>query len=190
MNNRNAVAVAAAGMLLAGMVSVAQARTLGGVKLDDTMTVGGSSLKLNGMCIRKKFIVSVYVGALYLAAPAHKTEDVVNPNTGKALVMHFVHDVGHGKLVDAFKDGFEENVPAAQLKAVKADMDRFLAAIPDVDDGQSITFTYDPAKGSTITMPKGKTFTAAGKAFADAYLLVFLGPEPPTGSVKRGLLNY
>ena len=44
------------------------AATLAGVKMDDSTAVNGQSLVLNGVGLRKKLFIKVYVGALYLPA--------------------------------------------------------------------------------------------------------------------------
>ncbi|HEX6929025.1 MAG TPA: chalcone isomerase family protein, partial [Gammaproteobacteria bacterium] len=53
--------LAAAFVAFAGGVSAAE---LAGVTLPDTASVGGQELVLNGMGLREKFWVDVYVGAL------------------------------------------------------------------------------------------------------------------------------
>ena len=49
----------------------AQAAEVGGVKLDDKVSVGGQELVLNGAGIRTRAIFKVYVGSLYVPAKAH-----------------------------------------------------------------------------------------------------------------------
>ena len=44
----------------------AGAGTLAGVTLPDTAQVAGKDLVLNGLGLRKKFVIKVYVGGLYL----------------------------------------------------------------------------------------------------------------------------
>lgn len=176
-------------LLLGGVLSgTAQARSMGGVKMDDSMSVGGATLALNGMAVRKKFIVSVYVGGLYLAKPARTEADVLTPDTPKALIMHFVHDVDADKLKGAYRDGFSNNAKGL-MASEKANMDRFLSKVGAVKSGDRILFTYVPGKGSTVTFPGGATESFTGKGFADAYLAVFVGKDPPTDDLKDGLLG-
>ena len=66
--SRRFVALALA-VVLAG-ATVAQAKELAGVTMPDTLSVGGKTLKLNGLGLRKKAIVKVYVGGLYLETPS------------------------------------------------------------------------------------------------------------------------
>lgn len=165
---------------------VAQAAELAGVKLPDSMEVGGESLPLNGMAVGKKFIFKVYVVALYLPAPTTADVGVVDPDVAKGFVMEFLRSVRREKLVQAFKDGFEKN--AGQKVMAQAEIERFLALVKDVKKGDRVTFTYEPGKGSTITLVD-ETHTFEGKNFADAFLLLYVGPKPPREELKKGLLG-
>jgi hypothetical protein len=61
--------------------------------------------------------------------------------------------------------------------------------ITDMKKGDRMTFTYEPGKGSRITMTDGTTAAFEGKDFADSFLLLYLGPCPPKEEMKRRLLG-
>lgn len=189
MHGMRAVALVC-GVLMAGS---AQARQLGSVKMDDTLKVGATELKLNGMGLRAKSVafvsVKVYVAGLYLPAPAKTLDAAVAQEGPKALVMQFMRDVDRGKLVDAWRDGFKENNAPDRVKTIKPQIDKFLAFVGDIKEDQRVTWTYDPATGSTFSWAGGKTLVVEGKEFADAFLAVYLGKEPPTTDLKNGLLQ-
>jgi hypothetical protein len=113
------------------LACAAQAADLAGVKLPDTMEVGGERLPLNGMALGKKFIFEVYVVALYLPAPAKADEAVVEPDVPKGFVTQFLRSIRREKLVQAFKDGFEKN-GAPKADKAQVEIDRFLAFVKDV----------------------------------------------------------
>src|SRR5262245_26896864 len=106
-------ALAASGALL--RPSPAGARELSGVTMPDTLDVHGQHLVLNGMGVRKKTFVKVYVGGLYLTQPARDAGAIVAASAAKAVRMHFVRDVEKAQLVEAFREGFADN--AAQQSA-------------------------------------------------------------------------
>jgi len=158
------------------------------VRFDEHATVGGQRLSLNGIGLRKKMFFDVYVAGLYLAEPARNGGPALAANAPKALVMEFLRDVDRKKLAEAYWDGFVANNPAKAAQ-LRPDIERFLATLSDARKGDRISFTYDPSRGSTITAPNGRSFMVGGKDFADLYLGVFLGPNPPTESLKDGLLG-
>ena len=172
---------------LFSLACAAQAAELAGVKLPDTMEVGGKSLQINGIALRKKFLFKVYVVALYLPAPAKTDAAVVDPDVPKAFTIQFLRSIRREKLVEGFKEGFEKNAGRTVEKA-QSEIDRFLTLVKDVKKGDRVTFTYEPGKGSTVTLAD-ETQTFEGKDFADAFLLLYVGPKPPVEDLKKGLLG-
>ena len=172
---------------LLSLVCAAQAADLAGVKVPDTMEVGGQSLPLNGMALGKKFIFKVYVVALYLPAPTKADAAVVDPDVPKGFVMQFLRSVRKERLAEAFKEGFEKNA-GQKMGMAHVQIDRFLALVKDVKKGDRVIFTYEPGKGSTVTLAD-ETQSFEGKDFADAFLLLYVGPKPPREDLKKGLLG-
>jgi hypothetical protein len=176
--------------LLSALLSLpfaGQAAELAGVKLADTMVVGGQPLQLNGFALAKKFLFKIYVVALYLPAPAKADGAVVNPDVPKGFVLQFLRSIRKEKLVEAFKEGFEKNAGERGKKA-QAQIDRFLGVVKDVKKGDRVTFAYEPGKGSTLTL-MDETESFEGKDFADAFLLLYVGPKPPREDLKKRLLG-
>ncbi len=61
-------------LLLAMLFAVgAQAAEVGGVKLEDKVSVGGQDLVLNGAGMRTRAVFKVYVGSLYVPAKAPRS---------------------------------------------------------------------------------------------------------------------
>jgi len=166
----------------------AMAGELGGVKMPDTLSVGGKTLKLNGMGLRKKIGFKVYVGGLYLEAPSKDASAILGGDAAKAVTMQFVRDVGKDKLIDAFKEGFENNAKD-KVAAQKANIDKFLTFVVDMKDGDAVTYAYDPAKGVSVIRGGKEVGSIAGKDFAPAMFSLWLGPKPPSEDFKTGLLG-
>ena len=186
MNSKRIFGTVLAGAFL--LSSAAFAGELGSVKLPDSITVGGKTLKLNGMGLRKKFGFKVYVGGLYLETPSKDAAAILAGDTAKAVTMHFIRDVGKDKMLDAYKEGFENNAKD-KVAAQKANIDKFLSLVTDMKDGSEVTYAYDPAKGVSV-IAGGKTLgTIEGKEFASAVFSLWLGPKPPSEDFKTGLLG-
>jgi hypothetical protein len=71
----------------------------------------------------------------------------------------------------------------------KAAIDKMIAAVPDLKDGETMSFTYVPGKGTTLNHGGKDLFSAEGKEFADAVFSLWLGPKPPSDDLKKGLLG-
>jgi hypothetical protein len=183
---QTAVTLATLALLLT--TGAGHAAELGGVQMTDSYTLGSERLALNGMAVRDKFFIKVYVGGLYLSKPSHNAEDIIRADTPKALLMQFVRDVARDKLVEAYREGFDNNA-AAMATRQKANIERFFAFLTDVRQGDRIGFVYEPGKGSRFAFNNNEKLVIEGKEFADLFLLVYIGPHPPTADVKRGLLG-
>jgi len=164
------------------------AGTLNGITLPDAAQVGNSTLLLNGMGLRTKYLVKVYVAGLYLPQKSSDANAILKGDSPKRLVMHFVRDVSKSQIADGFSEGFEKNSPDA-AKTLKPDVDRFLAALDSVSDGQEMIFTYVPGAGTTLTIAGHDKLTIAGHPFSELLFSVWLGPKPPNTSLKSGLLG-
>jgi len=164
------------------------AATLAGVTLPDSTQVAGKTLVLNGVGLRTKYFVKVYVAGLYLEQKSSDANAIMKSDAPRRLVMHFVRDVSKGQMTDAFQEGFEKNSPEA-VKSMKADIDRLLGAVTDIKEGQEMVFTYVPGTGTTMSINGEDKFTIADPAFAPVVFSLWLGPKPPNADLKKGLLG-
>ncbi|HET7752425.1 MAG TPA: chalcone isomerase family protein [Anaeromyxobacteraceae bacterium] len=177
------------GLATPSLVLAAAADKAEGKEIPHTATVGGQELKLNGWGIRKKFVVKVYVGALYLAAPTHSAEEVVKQDAPKAVRMTFLRGVSKGQIMDAFREGFEANTGRDAPATFAAKLDRIATAIPEeIKEGQVLEVAYVPGTG-TIVSSGGNKVSVEGKDFSDALFMNWFGPKPPNDDLKRRMLG-
>lgn len=179
---KNLVAALAALVLAAP----ALAREVGGVQFPDTLAVGGQELRLNGAGIRKKFVVKVYAGGLYVAQPSSDPEALVAADAPKRVRMVFLRDVDKGKILETYREGFEKN---GAPPAVVAKLDRIAPALVDMRRGGEMFVTYVPGQGTTVAAAGGQPVTVEGKDFADAMFRNWLGPSPADADLKKALLG-
>lgn len=179
--------VLAAALMLAGVA--AQAATVAGVKLEDRITVSNHNLVLNGAGLRKKFIVKVYVGGLYLQAKQNNAATVIATDAPRRMVMHFLYSVSKAQMAEAWTEGLENNTPKASPE-VKTAFKTLESWMEDVPKGNRIILTYVPGTGTTVEV-NGKTKgTLGGKAVSDAILNTWIGPKPgPGDDFKNAVLG-
>jgi Chalcone isomerase-like len=180
------ISIAAVVFLLASLNL--RAASLAGVTLPDTVQVGGTTLVLNGLGLRTKFTVKVYVGGLYLQQKSSDPSAIIKADAPRRIVMQFLHSASKQQMTDAFEEGFKDNAPDAE-KTQKADIDHFLAALEDVKDGDQMVITYVPGTGTTLDINGTKKLTIAGSAFGQVLFSVWLGPKPPNTDLKKGMLG-
>jgi hypothetical protein len=165
-------------------------RTLNGVTMPETITVDAHTLTLNGMALRKKFIVKVYVAGLYLASRASSPEEILAADGPRRMVMHFISGHGtKGKVCGAWNDGLKDNTPGASAE-LKQQFAELCDMMVDIKNGEELLLTYLPGSGTTIELAGVSRGTIPGKDFADAVLRCWIGPEPGPGEgFKKGVLG-
>lgn len=162
------------------------AATLANVTLPETITVGDRTLVLNGMGLRTKLFVKVYVGGLYLERKSGDAAAIVQADAAKRVVLHFVYgEVTREQMTESFSEGFKANAPGA----VRSQIDQFLAGLETMKKGEQLVATYVPGSGTTLTIGGKDKLTIAGLPFAQALFSVWLGPKPPTSDLKTGMLG-
>ncbi len=176
--------------LLASLILAmpALALELEGVKMPDTVTMGDKTLVLNGQGLRKKFVFKVYVAGLYLEKKSKSGDSILAADTARRVDMHMLRELDKKAIVDAIRSGFEKNA-GDKLPALKDQLDKFCAMIPDVKDGQTLTVAYVPGVGTKVEGAKGESYTAEGKDFADALFSVWVGKVPVDDALKKGMLG-
>ena len=165
-----------------------QAATLAGVTLPDSAQVGGKTLVLNGLGIRTKYMVKVYVAGLYLEQKSSDPNAIIKSDAPKQIVMKFLHGASKSQMSDAFDESFKNNSPDA-VKTMKGDIDKLLAALDPVNVGDQMVFTYVPGTGSTLAINGKEKLTIAGPAFGQVLMSVWFGPKPPNADLKKGMLG-
>ena len=132
--------------------------------------------------------MKVYVAGLYLEQKSSDADAIIKADAPKQIVMKLVHSASKSQMTDAFDDSFRDNTPDA-IKTIKPDIDRFLAALEPVKDGDEMVFAYVPGTGTTLAINGKDKLTIAGPAFGSVLFSVWLGPKPPSADLKKGILG-
>ena len=180
-------------LLVVGMVSQvasAGAATVKGVSFPDTAVIGGRECRLNGVGVRTKIVVSVYLGALYLATPTGDAAAAIAADEPKRIVMHFVHaKVEAEKIREAWREGFAGNA-AATLPQLQERLERFNSWFDaDLLKGEQVVLTYLPGTGTEVAVKGTVRGVIEGADFMRALWSVWLGTKPADSGLKKGMLG-
>ena len=175
--------------MLLGIVAVARARaeTLAGVELPDTVTVDGAKLVLNGMGLRQATVLRVkaYVGGLYLEQRTSDGNTVIGSRQVKRVTMRFLRDIDRKRLASGWVDELRKvgtQIPEERIA-------QFSALIPDVKNGDTMSFTWRPGTGVEVTLNDAVRGSIPGDDFARTLFTVWFGPKPGDENLKRGMLG-
>lgn len=160
---------------------------LAGVTMADSVSVGGQSLVLNGMGLREKYFIDVYVGGLYLPAKTTDGAKAIADDVPKRLVMHFVYSsVPAEKMVETYEEGFAN---VADREALADRVKRLESMMVDMTTGDVVEFDYVPGTGTTVRVKGQEKGVIEGADFMKGLWTVYLGASPPTAALKKGLLG-
>jgi hypothetical protein len=165
-----------------------RAAELAGVRLPDRAIVGGKCLALNGLGIRTKFMVKVYVVGLYVEQPSSDATTLIKADGPKRLVLRFLYTTSKTQAIEAFREGFVGNAPE-YLAAHRDEVDGFLAKVEEIRKGEEMILTYVPSRGTTLSIRGRDRVTMPGPDFMRAVFSIWLGPKPPTTYLRVGLLQ-
>ncbi len=168
------------------------AREIAGVRIPEQARVAGAErpLVLNGAGIRKKFFFSIYVAGLYLP---HRTQDAAEAMSmpgPKRVSMAFVYsEIPAKKLASAWREGFEENLSAAERREHGAAIRAFWSMFPTVRSGDEVVIDEVPGEGVVVRLNGAELGRIEEPGFMPLLLRIWLGSEPVTRGLKRELLG-
>lgn len=180
-------------MSLLTLTSAGATQEISGVKLEDTTSVQGKTLQLNGAGIRYKVIFKVYVAGLYLGQPADTPEKVINQAGPKRLSVTMVRDIDAAELGKLLTRGIEDNMGKAALSKLVPGLVRMGQIFSDQKKlvaGDNFMIDWIPGSGTIITV-KGKVQGEPFKEpeFFQALMSIWLGPQPADLKLKEALLG-
>jgi hypothetical protein len=179
--------------LVAALLAVPtlHAAEVAGVKVEDSLRVGGSELLLNGAGLRSKLFIKVYVGALYVGQKSTTPAAIYDSSQPRRMLMRLLRDVDAETLASAMDEGLRNNHSPAELAEMKAQTEQLagiMKAIGKAREGDTIAIDF-LADGVTVGVNGETRGKVAGPGFAKALLKVWLGEKPADASLKKALLG-
>jgi len=166
------------------------AAEIGGVKLDDKVTVAGQELVLNGAGIRTKAFFKIYVASLYVPQKAGDLAGVLAKGP-RRIQMNILRNLTPDQLVDALVEGLNENNPPAEMAAVKAQTDQLVSimkAFKEVKEKDVVALDFVDG-GTRVSFNGDARGTIPGEPFNKALTRIWLGDKPIQSDLKKALLG-
>jgi hypothetical protein len=180
------------GLLVAAPL-LAQPVELEGQKFEPTVQLGGQSLTLNGVGLRKRAIFKVYVAGLYVGSKSNNAATLLGEKGPRRVSLRMLRDVDADSFVSSFNDGLKNNHTESQLAALKSQIDALTATLKSIGEGKKgdiMNFDYTPDGGTRITVNgQSKGAPIPGAEFYTAVLRVWLGDKPVDDDLKKDMLG-
>jgi hypothetical protein len=169
----------------------AQALSIAGITLPESMQAGSTDLPLNGAGIRTKFMMKIYVGGLYLESKNSKAAEIIAADKPMAIRLHMVSGmITSEKMTEATMEGFE-NTTGGNTAPLKEYIDDFMAVFQEpIAEGDIFDIIYLPGKGLDINKNgEFKGTVVGGLPFKQAVWGIWLGDKPADKKLKKGMLG-
>jgi long-chain acyl-CoA synthetase len=163
---------------------------VGGIRLDDKVSVGGQELTLNGAGIRTKLMFKVYVAGLYLPQKAGDLAAVL-AKAPRRVQMNLLRNLTADELVGALVEGLNANNSPADMAAVKAQTDQLVAimkAFKEVKERDVVALDFVDG-GTRVGFNGEARGTIPGEAFNAALMRIWLGDKPAQADLKKAMLG-
>lgn len=178
-------------ILLVLTLGVLHAREMEGVDFAEQIESGGTKLVLNGTGLRNKrkfgMNFKVYVAGLYLPAKSDKAPEIIASDEPKLMRMVFLRSIDADTLIEGYDDSYAKNCKP-NCESAKTDFEAFKKLLPNVKDKSE--FRVQITKDVIAVDFNGTKGTITSKPFSKILLSMFIGEEPPTEDLKRGLLGH
>ena len=135
-----------------------------GVPLEETVTVGGVPLHLNGAGYRKRGYFKIDVTALYLQQKATTLDAVENAPGVKRVQLDIQQDVTGSQASRYFLIDFEASATPAEFAKLITEVSQvgdIYSSLPKIKKGDIVTMDWIPGKGLLATL-NGNVLTAHG----------------------------
>ena len=174
-------------LLVAGIVMPARAAEIEGILFADRAQAGPAALVLQGVGLARYLFFRVYVTGLYLGDGVQA--DKVLADVPKRLELSYFQNIKAGDFATAADQVLPDNVPAADIAALRPKIDRLHSLYRDIKPGDRYALTYLPGVGTELALNGTPLGTVEGADFAAAYFAIWLGPKPISESLKSQLLK-
>jgi hypothetical protein len=167
--------------------------TVSGVKYDDTATIAGAKLQLNGAGTRYKGPFKVYTAGLYVTKKSGTPEELLGQAGAKRMTVVMLRDIDAGELGKLFIRGVEDNMDRAAMSKLIPGLMRMSQIFTDhkrLMSGEQFTLEWIPGTGTVVSVrgvPQGEPFREP--EFFNALLRIWLGPVPADWKLKESLLG-
>lgn len=169
------------------------AAVMEGQRFADTIVLGDTALRLNGLGLRAVAWLKGYIAALYLAQPARTAQAAVAAGGPKRLSLRMLQEAPTTEFTKAIDKGVRRNTPAAEQAALAARVAQWRQAVLDIGrvrPGDTVDLDYLPGSGMTMRYNGAvRGPVIPGEDFFAAVLRIFLGERPADPRLKAGLLG-
>lgn len=177
-------------MVMMVLPMMVDARTIDGVDIPDTYTLGDHELKLNGAGDRSKWFMDHYVASLYLPERSSDAGAIIDADEPQVITLHIISDmITSERMKDATREGFE-NSTGGDTSGIPEEVEAFLDVFSEkIRKGDVYDIIYRPGKGIEVRKNDEKLVTIGDLGFKKAVFGIWLSDKPAQKELKKDMLG-
>jgi len=164
-----------------------------GVKYEESVSLGGKQLVLNGAGVRNKFVVKVYAAGLYLQDPQSTVDGVMKAEGPRRMHLVMLRDISADDLGMAFMTALSENVRPEDKAKIVTQISKYgemFSQVSFLKKGDTIDTDWIPGVGNQCYVNGKKVGPVISDIlFYNSVLRVWLGDKPVDPVLKAKLLD-
>lgn len=169
--------------------SVQAQKTIEGITFPASIQAG-NKLTLNGVGLREKFFIDLYVAGYYTQSKISTGDNAMNKDESMAIRIVIVSDkITRAKFISAVDEGFL-NATQQKTQPIASKITDFKSCFTsEIKVGDIITIQYQKSVGSQILINGKLIKTIPGLDFKKALFGIWFCIEPADGALKNGMLG-
>jgi hypothetical protein len=177
-------------LLVCGVLQTYAQYKIGGIEMPYTLKSEQTTLVINGVGIREKYFMDLYVGGLYLKAKKTDPSAIMTADESMAIRLHIVSGlITSEKMTTAVDEGFK-NSTGGNTAPLQAKINQFKAVFSEkIIKGDVYDLVYDAIKGVTILKNGKAVAVIAGLDFKKALFGIWLCDKPADSGLKKAMLG-
>ena len=178
-------------MLMVSMgICATDAKVVKGVTIPDSFNAGGTQLVLNGTGMRTKFMMDIYIGALYLKTKSADATRICGADEPMSVRLHIVSGmVTPERMAENTREGFKKS-SGGNMAPYKAGMEKFINTFKDgIKVGDYYDLVYQPGKGTQVFKNGVPKSVVEGLAFKKVLYGIWVGGNSIQAELSKGMLG-
>ncbi len=156
-----------------------------------SLSVQAADLRLNGAGIHYAVTEEIYIGALYLEAPAATADEALSMPGAKRMEMRILAESWRSRsFATTWLQLLSINNPLDEVNAMAPDVQAFSNILEDkLEFGDSIRIDLKPGEGVEVAVNDVQVLRIENEAFFNLLLRCWLGKRSPSNDFTRDLLQ-
>ena len=177
-------------LLLVMACSDCFAETVHKVSIEETANCSDQELVLNGVGIRKKLFIKLYVAALYVRNKSSQAEQLLGMSQALCMRLHITSGkITSDKMINATREGFVKST-GGNTTPIADEIETFLAWLKQpIKKGDVFEFSFVPEAQTQVYKNNQLLGEISNKEFSAALFGIWLGASPVQDNLKTKLLG-